>query len=244
MTLEGIYLQFITFVTLKSILAYFNILEQFAWEKSLSAYQISGKLKSTASQMAYKNVNKRLHGLVSLNLIQETVAHRNNINKHNAKYYRLTEYGIYQLFLNRLSEICIRQLDIIKFGKPPSPNTVIFFRNYDKCFLFKSFLYPYFEKDTLLAIGNYLLWDLFHYLADCCHRIKDQLKNQRYDIPIINTIFCWNKVPGDDSENERLSKFLKELFNLQSVDSQHIKHDPNDCYSINIETSSALSRLS
>lgn len=75
-----------------------DLLKQFAWEKSLSAYKLCAKLKSTDSEMAYKNVNKRVHNLVSLNLIEETKADGSNINKHKAKYYNLTESGIYQLF--------------------------------------------------------------------------------------------------------------------------------------------------
>ena len=79
-----------------------NILEHFAWERCLSAYQICSKLKSTQFKMAYKNVNKRVNALVTSGLIQETEIIDGN-NKHNAKYYKLTEYGIYQLFLKGLT---------------------------------------------------------------------------------------------------------------------------------------------
>ena len=63
-----------------------DILELFAWEKSLSAYQICSKLKSTDLEMAYKNMNKRIHGLELLNLIKKTEANKGSVNKHNAKY--------------------------------------------------------------------------------------------------------------------------------------------------------------
>ena len=194
-----------------------DILELFAWEKSLSAYQIYSKLKSTDLQMAYKNVNKRVHHLESLNVVENTEANRDSVNKHNAKYYRLTEYGIYQLFLKKLNGLHIRQLDTIKFNKPLSSNTLIFFRNYHDCLLFESILYPYFEKDTLFAIGNYLLWDLYNCLADCCYRIKENLDNYGYDISVTDTIFCWNRVPGRD--NKRLLLHLKERCNLENIDS-------------------------
>jgi hypothetical protein len=191
--------------------------------------------------MAYKNVNKRIHKLLSLNVIQETEADNNDVNKHKAKYYNLTEYGIYQLFLNKLDKLSIRQLDTIKFGKPPSSNTLVFLRNYDNSLLFKSFLYPYFEKDTLFEIGNFLLLNLFQYLAVSCHKIKDQFKYESYNIPVIDTIFCWNKVPGENNEVANLSQFLKELFNLQDV--RYIKKDPNDNYTIKVETSSASIKI-
>ena len=154
---------------------FLDILEQFALEKFLSSYQVWSKLKSTDSEMAYKNVNKRIHGLVSLNLIQDAEADGNDINKHNAKYYSLTDYGIYQLFLNKLNELLTREFNTVKFTKAPSPNTLIFFHNYADNLLFESFVYPYFEKETLFAIGNYLLWNLYKYLTDCCYRIKNQM---------------------------------------------------------------------
>jgi DNA-binding PadR family transcriptional regulator len=144
-----------------------DIPEQFAWKKHLSAYQICSNLKSTHSKMAYKNVNKRTNALLSSGLIQklETSIH----SKHNAKYYRLTEYGIYQLFLNRLDSLLVNQSDVRKGNEiSQSLNALTFFRNYVECGLFKIFLYPYFKKETLLAIGSSLLWDLYNYLSICC----------------------------------------------------------------------------
>ena len=216
---------------------FLDILEQFALEKSLSAYQVCFKLKSTDLKMAYKNVNKRIHGLISLNLIQETEA--NNVNKHNAKYYRLTEYGIYQLFLNKLNELRTREYNTVKFTKSPSPNTLIFFHNYADNLLFDSFVYPYFEKETLFAIGDYLLSNLYKYLADCCYRIKNQIELFDYNIPVSDTLFCWNKVCG--THKKKLLLHLKEQFNLESIDSCNIgesKHDGNIA-TITIKTSAA-----
>src|SRR5215469_8625350 len=121
----------------------FCIFEQFSWEKILSAYQIYSNIKSTHLKMAYKNVNKRTNALLSLGLIQETKV----IDvKHHAKYYQLTEYGIYQLFLKKLNSLLIRQLDTIRDRELPTSNVVTFFRNYNNSILFKIFLYPYFNK--------------------------------------------------------------------------------------------------
>jgi DNA-binding PadR family transcriptional regulator len=217
---------------------FLDILELFAWEKSLSAYQIYSKLKSTELEMAYKNVNKRIHGLELLNLIEKTEVDGEGVNKHNAKYYRLTEYGIYQLFLNKLNGLRIRELDAIKSNKPPFPNTLIFFRNYYDCLLFESILYPHFEKDTLFAIGNDLLWDLYNCLADCCYRIKECSDIYGYDISVTDSIFCWNKVPGQD--NERLLLHLKELCNLESIDSCIIEKNGD---TITIKTSNTAIML-
>jgi hypothetical protein len=219
-----------------------DILKQFAWEKYLSSYNVFSKLKSTELQMAYKNVNKRIHELLSLNLIQETEVDKKDVNKHNAKYYNLTEYGIYQLFLNKLSDLSIRQLDTIKFEEPPSSNALIFFRNYYNSLLFESFLYPYFKKDTLFAIGDYLLLNLYDYLADCCHRIKENLELYGYGIPVYETIFYWNKIqPHNDSQtdNEKLLLHLKEQFSLESIDSCEIEKNADNNDTITVKTSTA-----
>jgi hypothetical protein len=217
-----------------------DILKHFAWEKSLSAYQLYVKLKSTDLEMAYKNVNKRVHNLVSLNLIQDTEADKNDINKHKAKYYSLTEFGIFKLFLNKLNELQIRELDTIKFDKPPSSNTLTFFHNYHNSILFESFVYPYFARDTLFAIGNYLLMDLFNYLGDRCHRINQTLKYYGYRIPVYDRIFYWNRIQAQDKNlvyNKELLLHLKEQFDLDSIDSCEIEKSGNNGDTITVKTS-------
>ena len=77
-----------------------GMLGQFAWEKYLSAYQIHSKLNSTPEKLAYKNVNTRINVLLDLGLIQKTDDIDTN-NIHGARYYTLTEYGIFRLFLDR-----------------------------------------------------------------------------------------------------------------------------------------------
>jgi len=217
-----------------------NILKHFAWEKSLSAYQLCAELKSTKLKMAYKNVNKRVHSLVSSDLIQEIEADENNVSKHKAKYYSLTEFGIYQLFLNELNGLQIRELDTIKFNKPPSSNALIFFHNYQSSLLFESFLYPYFEKNTLFAIGDYLLPGLYTYLADCCHRIRQVLKYYDYNIPRYDTIFYWNRIQAynkNQEYNKELLLHLKEQFDLESIDSCKIERNSESSDIIIVKTS-------
>ena len=209
-----------------------NILEHFAWENCLSAYKVYSQLKSTRLEMAYKNVNKRVYTLLSTDLIQKVEINEDNSNKHNAKYYKLTEYGIFQLFLKRLYAIQINQLDLRKYNKISS-NTVTFLQNYQNIMLFECFIYPYFEKDTLFAVGYYLLSDLYRYLTNCCGRIENQIKSS--DIPVYHTIFSWNEVPGTDNKN--LLQHLKEIFNLENIDSSSIKKNDDDA-TITIKTSS------
>lgn len=215
-----------------------DFLGHFAWKKSVSSYQIYSYLKFTILKMAYKNVNKRINALFTSGLI-EVDANRVGI-KHKAKYYRLTEHGIYQLFLKNLTSLLFNQSDIRR-GKKPSANASVFFDNYSNSQLFEVFLYPYFKKETLFAIRDLLLWDLFHYLSNCCHSIEANLKSVKInDIPIGEKVFSWNKVPGDD--NEFLLLHLRQLFNIENIEQNGIvKEDTvdGDQPTITVSTSSA-----
>jgi hypothetical protein len=194
-----------------------DILEQFAWAKYLSAYQIYSNLKATYLKMAYKNVNKRVNALLLSGLIQKFESESIH-SKRRAVYYRLTEYGIYQLFLNRLNSLLVNQSDVRK-GTPS--NALVFFLNYTDSSLFKVFLYPYFKRDTLHAIGSVLLRDLFGYLSSCCHSIERKVKHFEPANTLFEKIFAWNDVPGKD--NESLVSHLGRLFNLEGIEPYDIK---------------------
>jgi hypothetical protein len=125
-------------------------LEYFAWKKAVSSYQICKDLRPTVLRMAYKNVNKRVNTLISLGLLEQADINDAE-NKHKAKYYRLSEYGIYQLFLKSPSSVVIKQSDVRR-GNELASSASIFFNNYSSCQLFEIFLYPYFSKNTLFAI--------------------------------------------------------------------------------------------
>jgi hypothetical protein len=214
-----------------------DILEHFAWKESASSYQIYSDLKSTVLKKAYKNVNKWVNALLSSGLIHETEI--NDVdNKHKANYYRLSEYGIYQLFLNKLNSMLVNQSDVRR-SKELSSNASVFFRNYNECLLFEIFLYPYFRKDTLFAVGDHLLWDLYRYLSTCCHNIERYLKYSKItDIPLVEKVFSWNRIPGKD--NELLLSYLKQIFKLESIEPYEIQKEDNKEYpTITVNTSSA-----
>jgi hypothetical protein len=142
--------------------------------------------------------------------------------QRSAIYYRLTEYGIYQLFLNRLNSLLVNQSDA---GKGAPSNALVFFRNYTDSALFKVFLYPYFKKDTLHAIGSVLLRDLFSYLSSCCHSIERFEPSNT----LFEKIFAWNDIPGKD--NESLLSHLQRLFNLEGIEPYDIKKEDAAEYS-------------
>jgi hypothetical protein len=176
--------------------------------------------------MAYKNVNRRVNVLLLSDLIQKFESDSIH-SQRNAIYYRLTEYGIYRLFLNRLNSLLVNQSDVRK-GTPP--NSLAFFLNYNDSALFKVFLYPYFKKDTLLAIGSILLSDLFRYLTSCCQSIERKVNHlEPANTPIFEKIFSWNDIPGRD--NESLLSHLQYLFNLESIQPYDIKKENTIEYS-------------
>jgi hypothetical protein len=201
-----------------------DIIGQFAWEKYLSAYQIYSKLKYTPSKLAYKNVNKRINTLLLSGLIKEAELTDIN-NKHRAKYYALTEYGIYRLFLNRLNSFIANQAEVRKERKSsPSSNALTFLQNYSDSSLFQSFLYPYFKKETLFAVGASLLLDLYGYLSTCCESIqRDILGFTDYSTRFQEKIFSWEKVPGKD--NMSLLLHLQHIFKLKPGSYQIKKED-------------------
>ena len=195
-----------------------DILEQFAWDRSISAYDVHKRLSSPSDRyyrrMAYKNVNKRVHELFSLGLIERTSSGK-KVNKRKTKYYQLTEYGIFRLLLNRLSSVVVNQFDLRK-SQEISTNMLTFFNNYQISTLFKLFIYPNFEKRTLFTIWNYLFFDLYGYLGECCRRIESRLKTG--GIPIGETMFSIEKdMSLAEDDRESLSHYLRKMFKIQDV---------------------------
>jgi hypothetical protein len=203
-----------------------DILGQFAWEKDLSAYQIHSKLKPTPEKLAYKNVNTRINVLLDSGLIQETECIGTN-NKHGARYYTLTEYGIFRLFLDRVGSFMEDQSDVRKDRKSsPSQNALTFLDNYSDSALFDVFLYPYFMKETLLAIGGMLLLKLYPYLEVCCQGIaRAILEPAKYCTKSYEKIFSWEKVPGEDEM--KLLYNLQHMLNLKKIVNVYVKKEDN-----------------
>jgi hypothetical protein len=94
--------------------------------------------------------------------------------EHGAKYYRLTEAGIYRLFLST----------------PTYTGSYLLtpaLKNYGNLAFFKTFLYPYFERESLMSLSiaretakddihHSLNWHLYVYLQTCCIAMEDFLE--------------------------------------------------------------------
>jgi DNA-binding PadR family transcriptional regulator len=138
-----------------------DILELFAQEESLTITDITNYIESTKIQRKYKNVYYLIEKLKSRDLI----VRQRNVDKarrrRNQIYFKLTDQGIYLLFLKmRYHGILIDQLSVKK-GNPPISHIDNFLKYYGDSALFKLFLYPYFEKQTIYAAHIKMLIKLF-----------------------------------------------------------------------------------
>jgi hypothetical protein len=147
------------------------ILSHFVHRKFSSTYQIYSELKKSPSSMAYKNVHKRIQRLEALKLIQKVKVKE---SQHGAKFYQLSEAGLYHLFLN-----FSRPSFVLRFP------TIL--ENYGELAFFNVFLYPYFERKTLMSINKLvgkpmhlfedfnviLVFAIVSHLRMCCAAVQD-----------------------------------------------------------------------
>jgi hypothetical protein len=171
-----------------------DILRHFLSNDVISAYQIFKNLKSKGRPMAYKNVNKRVQKLRSLNLIKEVKMQ----SEHGAIYYRLTTGGIFNLLYK------------YKFRSVMWLYKDEFFQNYGDNIIFKTLVYPYFDRETILKSYDYIsIFELFSYLIRCCEITDNALTSLKTGEPVKKFLFEWNSIPGDGED------FL--LISMQSV---------------------------
>jgi DNA-binding PadR family transcriptional regulator len=187
------------------------ILELFAHSKVLSVYKIFSEIKSTHLQMAYKNVHKKIQRFKALQLIEEK---KTEGTEHGAKYYRLTEYGLYQLFLKRISGVYFDKLKLNKHHKildDPVDSSIL--GNYEHSTLFRTFLFPVVNRDTITGLKDIVAIAFFHYLHDCCKIIDEMLRRKDISGRINRYIYSWNTSP-----NALILDSLKEVFDLEHID--------------------------
>jgi hypothetical protein len=198
-----------------------DILELFAQNKSLTITEITRVIKSTEIERVYKNVRDIVQKLESSKLIIEDTEVDKTKRRHNEKYFRLTDDGIYQLFLNRVHGILVDQLSVKK-GQTPVSYVDTFLKCYGNNLLFELFLYPYFEKETISVDNFGLLVKLFRYVHDCCVRL-DVAITVGSVVPYVFPKFSWNKIPGQDET--ALLTSIKEIFSLEDLNQDNTRVD-------------------
>jgi hypothetical protein len=110
--------------------------------------------KELNQQIAYKNVNRRMHRLHQGGLLQEIK--RQDGYKHGAINYTLTSKGLVYIFSEFMTPKNILEL-MVKY-----PNTS----------LFKTFIYPYLKKKTLEDSTQTLRLLLMDYLEVCSYHTR------------------------------------------------------------------------
>jgi len=126
---------------------------EFVLEGTTSPYQIFRRLKKEDGMqpIAYKNVHRRIRKLLDLNMIEEIKTLGGF--KHGARNFRLTTRGIVYIF----SEL----------GAPQSKSKILL-SYYSANTLFKTFLYPYLEANTIKSATYSLFRLIENYLEECC----------------------------------------------------------------------------
>jgi hypothetical protein len=124
--------------------------------------------------MAYKNVNRRMHRLRDAGLLEEVP--KSGGYDHGAKNYRVTSRGLVYLFSDGIpyfSSICSAE------GLSPIP-----LEDYYDGPLFKTFIHPHLQRQTLLRSTNLLAIILDHYMQDICKNIRFFLSHENISLYI------------------------------------------------------------
>jgi hypothetical protein len=204
----------------------------------MSAYQIFSllKVRGEAYEMAYKNVHKRIKQLYSLNLIEkvekQSIRDLLEESMHNPIYYRLTTGGIFHLIYKDKTSLT----DM--FG------ITNMFQNYSENIIFKTLLYPYFEKGTLSKIDMLMIFtEILNYLNECCaitNKIVESTGYRNDGIAVI-PLFNW-----DDPEEYNVTTmlFLDKEFKLGFTEKPQIKKiDRDETIKISTKDKSVIIKL-
>jgi hypothetical protein len=136
--------------------AHYELLLHFAQHPNTSAYELSPIRQGIQNEKDYSNTKNRIRRLHGMKLIEKF---DNNLNKHNANYYKLSVYGLYYLIAKgeALSHTLMR----------------VILKNYGDHPLFSFFLYPYVGQNSLLAIfDSHIFSAIFSYLHELCKKLQ------------------------------------------------------------------------
>jgi hypothetical protein len=173
-------------------------------EDRFSVYKIYSEIKKSGIYtVAYKNVHKRVHKMLSLGLIEEVQS--GGYILHGAKYYEISLNGWLNLFLRAQPWI-----------KP------VIEKYYNKNIIFKTFLYPYFELKTILFCLDYV--DLCTYLGKCCQTTIEALKERQSSESIFagDSVSQLSREGLDGLAGEKLRKAIEQKLELQRIEEQRL----------------------
>lgn len=152
-------------------------------KRSVSAYQLCAHMKKMGRPIAYKNVNKKVHRLHDLGLIEK----QEENFKHGAIYYNVSISG-WLHFYAVLAE------------KPFITSTYWNFisKYYNHHIFFKTLISPYFEFETIKRIeepfGNRWLHLIHDYLTKCAFttlRLSNSMQWRTDIVTYFNNFLEW-----------------------------------------------------
>ncbi|MFL6424611.1 MAG: hypothetical protein ACJ71R_13600 [Nitrososphaeraceae archaeon] len=189
--------------------AMLRILRSFITKPYLSKYQLQKSFKEKGEPMDDEKIREKVNSLHSLNLIEEIR------NKKGLKcdelvrrpvYYKLTTGALFYLIYN--DNYFLRTLSPVLMTD--------FIRHYGDNIIFKTFLYPCFEKRPLPELkGKHIFEQIFKHLYDSCdftEKVIDSLERCNDTSEMTVALFNW----ADTTDRYHIDnlRFLENVFDL------------------------------
>lgn len=167
-----------------------NLLSLFVFNHHLSIYQIHKIMKEARIKIAYKNAHKKVQRLADLNLI-ERVADNSKFNarelERGAKYYKLSEEGIFVLFHDSkilfnpnnyyLAKVIRHRgsFDETEISRDIKEYRKEIFKKHKDCNFFELFLTPWISISTIENLDERTIDKVGDFLTDCCSIVKSRI---------------------------------------------------------------------
>ena len=196
-------------------------LEQFLTGEYLSVQKITDNLENTEFEAEYKNVGKKFPNLLAKGLIVKKTKYFTKLRLKNTINYRLTSLGIFYSLCNRKQDTLN---SLFKFynhwNKKEDDASNNLFKNYEDDNFFEIFIYPIINKETVTAISNIKILQIFlNYATQICSEIIKELtvvdeivRKGYYEEP------CFKWKPNRKKDNTKWLKSLNDsLYSLFPV---------------------------
>ncbi len=163
-----------------------QILSHFILKKHLSAYQIFKKEKSLNNKLDYSITNKKVKRILDLDLIEKIKDYTQLSEvelKRNAIYYKLTEHGLFALYLKHKTYSPRPTVVTVK-GKERlipitlSKNSLLRYREYD---FYKFCLYPWMDHNTIASCSQQFAKKIHDSLSDISQYVEKYLLSAYYE---------------------------------------------------------------
>jgi hypothetical protein len=163
------------------------LLSYFILKEHLSAYQIFKREKSINDKLIYKSTNKKVRRLLGLNLIErikDNASLSEKELKRNAKYYKLTEEGLFALYIKHKTYYPRFFVASVKGKKRLLPITLSknFLLRYNGYDFYKFCLYPWMNLDTIAKCSPQFAIKIHGLLGDISLSIGKYLASTFYEI--------------------------------------------------------------